>query len=137
MDPVQSLWRFQNLVWNRLILRGCVLTGCTTFAPVINANSKCIPNPNPKHNLNPHPTPNQKPNHITLTLTLCCPRYHHRSTCRRSKCWITCLDYNPDLWYTVKPRPQAHMDMIPFEVFLKSIDLIPQQQILKWHLYYR
>ena len=33
--------------------------------------------------------------------------------------------------YTVKPRPQADMDMILFEVFLKSIDLIPQQQILQ------
>ena len=31
---------------------------------------------------------------------------------------------------TVKPRPEAHMDMILFEVFLKSTDLIPQQQIL-------
>ena len=30
---------------------------------------------------------------------------------------------------TVKPRPEAHMDMIFFEVFLKSIDLIPQPQI--------
>ena len=40
--------------------------------------------------------------------------------------------------YTVKPRPEAHMDMILFEVFLKSIDLIPQQQILQRHyLYYR
>ena len=30
------------------------------------------------------------------------------------------------------------MDMILFEVFLKSIDLIPQQQILQRHyLYYR
>ena len=29
--------------------------------------------------------------------------------------------------HTVKPRPEAHMDMILFEVFLKSIDLIPQQ----------
>ena len=39
---------------------------------------------------------------------------------------------------TVKPRPEAHMDMILFEVFLKSIDLIPQQQILQRHyLYYR
>ena len=39
---------------------------------------------------------------------------------------------------TVKPRPGAHMDMILFEVFLKSIDLIPQQQILQRHyLYYR
>ena len=38
---------------------------------------------------------------------------------------------------TVKPRPEAHMDMILFEVFLKSIDLIPQQQILQRHyLYY-
>ena len=40
--------------------------------------------------------------------------------------------------YTVKPRPEAHMDMILFEVFLKNIDLIPQQQILQRHyLYYR
>ena len=39
---------------------------------------------------------------------------------------------------TVKPRPEAHMDMILFEVFLKSMDLIPQQQILQRHyLYYR
>ena len=39
---------------------------------------------------------------------------------------------------TVRPRPEAHMDMILFEVFLKSIDLIPQQQILQRHyLYYR
>ena len=39
---------------------------------------------------------------------------------------------------TVKPRPEAHMDMILFEVFLKTIDLIPQQQILQRHyLYYR
>ena len=29
------------------------------------------------------------------------------------------------------------MDMILFEVFLKSIDLIPQQQILQRHEYYR
>ena len=44
------------------------------------------------------------------------------------------LVYTP----TVKPRPEAHMDMILFEVFLKSIDLIPQQQILQQHyLYYR
>ena len=31
------------------------------------------------------------------------------------------------IWRTVKPHPEAHMDMILFEVFLKSIDLIPQQ----------
>ena len=38
----------------------------------------------------------------------------------------------------VKPRPEAHMDMILLEVFLKSIDLIPQQQILQRHYsYYR
>ena len=30
--------------------------------------------------------------------------------------------------YTVKPRPEAHMDMILFEVFLKNIHLIPQDQ---------
>ena len=34
---------------------------------------------------------------------------------------------------TIKPRLEAHMDMILFEVFLKSIDLIPQQQILQQH----
>ena len=39
---------------------------------------------------------------------------------------------------TVKPRLEAHMDMSLFKVFLKSIDLIPQQQILQRHyLYYR
>ena len=39
---------------------------------------------------------------------------------------------------TIKPRPEAHMDMILFEVFLKSINLIPQQKMLKWHyLHYR
>ena len=37
-----------------------------------------------------------------------------------------------------KPRPEANMDMILLELFLKSIDLIPQQQILqRHHLYYR
>ena len=35
--------------------------------------------------------------------------------------------------YTVKPRPEAHMDMIHFEVFLKNIHLIPQDQIVQWH----
>ena len=40
--------------------------------------------------------------------------------------------------HTVKPRPEAHIDMILFEVFLKSIDSIPQQQILqRYDLYYR
>ena len=39
---------------------------------------------------------------------------------------------------TLKPRPEAHMDMILFEMFLKSIDLISQQQILQRHYsYYR
>ena len=44
-----------------------------------------------------------------------------------------CLDrhFVQDLLHTVKPRPEAHMDMILFEVFLKNIDLIPQQQILQ------
>ena len=41
----------------------------------------------------------------------------------------------PNLFYTVKPRPEAHMDMILFEVFLKSIDLIPQQQILQQQVF--
>ena len=35
--------------------------------------------------------------------------------------------------YTVKPRPEAHMDMILLEVFLKNIHLIPQDQIVQWH----
>ena len=41
--------------------------------------------------------------------------------------------------YTVKPRPEAHMDMILFEVFLKSIDLISQQQqiLQRQYLYNR
>ena len=34
---------------------------------------------------------------------------------------------------TVKLRPEAHMDMILFEVFLKNIHLIPQDQIVQWH----
>ena len=32
---------------------------------------------------------------------------------------------------TGKPRPEAHMDMILFEVFLKNIHLIPQDQIVQ------
>ena len=38
--------------------------------------------------------------------------------------------------YTVKPRPEAHMDMILFEVFLKNIHLIPLDQIVQWHYDY-
>ena len=34
---------------------------------------------------------------------------------------------------TVKPRPEVHMDMILFEVFLKNTHLIPQDQIVQWH----
>ena len=33
--------------------------------------------------------------------------------------------------HTVKPRPEAHMDIILFEVFLKNIQLIPQDQIVQ------
>ena len=29
--------------------------------------------------------------------------------------------------------PEAHMDMILFEVFFKNIHLIPQDQIVQWH----
>ena len=36
-----------------------------------------------------------------------------------------------DLGDTVKPRPEAHMDMILFEVFWKNIHLIPQDQIVQ------
>ena len=35
--------------------------------------------------------------------------------------------------YTVKPRPEAHMHMIRFEVFLKNIHLIPQDQMVHKH----
>ena len=44
------------------------------------------------------------------------------------------LSYN-GIWDspTVKPRPEAHMDMILLEVFLKNIHLIPQDQIVQWH----
>ena len=38
-----------------------------------------------------------------------------------------------DTRYTVKARPEVHMDMILFEVFLKNIHLIPQDQIIQWH----
>ena len=39
--------------------------------------------------------------------------------------------------YTIKPCPEAHMDMILFEVFLKSINLIPQQILQRHYSYYR
>ena len=42
------------------------------------------------------------------------------------KIWRNSLTRN-----TVKPRPEAHMDMILFEVFLKNIHLIPQDQIVQ------
>ena len=46
--------------------------------------------------------------------------------------------YHSTHQHTLKPRPEAHMDMILVKVVLKSIDLIPQQQILQRHyLYYR
>ena len=39
--------------------------------------------------------------------------------------------------HTVKPRPEAHMGMIPPEALLKGIGLTPQQQTLQRHyLYY-
>jgi len=34
------------------------------------------------------------------------------------------------LW---NPRPEEHVDMIPFEVFLKNIHLIPQDERFQWH----
>ena len=48
-----------------------------------------------------------------------------------------CL-YAKIMAYTVyrKPRPEAHMDMILFDVFLKNIHLIPQDQIVQWHYLY-
>ena len=70
---------------------------CTTFAPVTIA---------PMVNANITPTlalaltlililililPWTKDPIITLTLTLCCWRYHHRSNCRRKQCRITSL----------------------------------------------
>ena len=39
----------------------------------------------------------------------------------------------PGVKNTVKPRPEAHMDMNLFEVFLKNIHLIPQDQIVQGH----
>ena len=52
-------------------------------------------------------------------------------------CHFKLQRYSANVSY-VKPRPEAHMDMILFEVFLKSIDLIPQQQIVQRHyLYHR
>ena len=39
-------------------------------------------------------------------------------------------DYRYEI-HTVKPRPEVHMDMILFEVFLKNIHLIPQDQIVQ------
>ena len=33
----------------------------------------------------------------------------------------------------VKLRPEAHMDMILFEMFLKNIHLFAQDQIVQWH----
>ena len=55
---------------------------------------------------------------------------------KKKNCWTMMSKLY--MYSTVKPRPEAHMDMILFEVFLKSIDLIPQQQILQRHyLYYR
>ena len=44
---------------------------------------------------------------------------------------VTCHTLNDDI--TVKPHPEAHMDMILFEVFLRNIHLIPQDQIVQWH----
>ena len=38
-------------------------------------------------------------------------------------------------YHTVKPRPEAHMDMILFEVFLKSIDLIPNNRYYNGTIY--
>ena len=35
--------------------------------------------------------------------------------------------------HTVKPRPEAHMDMILFKVSLENIRLIPQDQIVECH----
>ena len=41
-----------------------------------------------------------------------------------------CYSFKEGTVHTVKPRPEAHMDMILFEVFLKNIHLIPQDQIV-------
>ena len=47
------------------------------------------------------------------------------------------IGFSKQTWlHTVKPRPEAHMDMILFEVFLKGIDLIPQQILQRHYLYY-
>ena len=44
-------------------------------------------------------------------------------------------DYQANLMHTVKPRPEAHMDMILFEVFLKSIDLIQNNRYYNGTIY--
>ena len=36
-----------------------------------------------------------------------------------------------EIHYRVKSRPEAHMDMILSELFLKNIHLIPQGQIVQ------
>ena len=51
--------------------------------------------------------------------------------------WIDSFMTPPFPLDTVKPLPEAHMDMTLCEVFLKSIDLIPQQILQRHYLYYR
>ena len=84
-----SITILETLFWNlvkqimvRRRFQECMFAPAT-IAPRINANIKRNPNPNPNPNLTPPQTQNPI---ITLTLTLCCRRYHHRSNCRRSKC---------------------------------------------------
>ena len=50
-----------------------------------------------------------------------------------TKCKIIIKSCMYILMHAVKPRPEAHMDIILFEVFLKNIHLIPQDQIVQWH----
>ena len=56
---------------------------------------------------------------------------------RLSRMWVFKILTNQP-YRKASSRGAYGLDMILFEVFLKSIDLIPQQQILQQHyLYYR
>ena len=77
----------------------CLTFAPATIAPMVNANVKHNPNANPVTLtlilILILTLPWTKNPIITLTLNLCCWRYHHRSNCRRSKCRITLLKCVP------------------------------------------
>ena len=63
------------------------------------------------------------------------PRSHlHRKLSCKSQTRTIFATWSGAAWQlrgTVKPRPEAHMDMVPFKVFLKNILLIPQDHIVQ------